>query len=109
MPTCSCPKSIIDSESRDNQMTTKQLIQNHLDRLSDANLEVMYQIIKRFVQLPRTHQPLQSLPRLEAVKVDSTPPKKRRSILELRGLGKSLWQAVSVSDYLQVERDSWHG
>ncbi len=87
-------------------MTTKQLIQNHLDLLSDADLEVMYQIIKRFVQLPR---PLQSSPRLEAVKVDTTSPKRCRSILELRGLGKSLWQEVSVSDYLQVERDSWHG
>ena len=89
-------------------MTIKQLIQNHLDLLSDTDLEVVYQIIKRFVQLPRTHQPLQSSPRLEAVKVDSTSPKGCRSILELRGLGKSLWQEVAVSDYLNAERDSWH-
>jgi hypothetical protein len=90
-------------------MTTKQLIQNHLDLLSDADLEVMYQILKRFVQLPRARPSFHSLPRLGEVKIDSTPPKRRRSILELRGLGKSLWQEVSVGDYLKVERDSWHG
>jgi hypothetical protein len=33
----------------------------------------------------------------------------RRSILELRGLGKHLWQDVSVKDYINAERDSWDG
>jgi len=36
-------------------------------------------------------------------------PKTRRSILELRGLGKHLWQDVSVKDYINAERDSWNG
>ncbi|OQY52364.1 MAG: hypothetical protein B6247_17165 [Candidatus Parabeggiatoa sp. nov. 2] len=36
-------------------------------------------------------------------------PKTRRSILELRGLGKHLWQDVSVKDYINAERDSWDG
>jgi len=35
--------------------------------------------------------------------------KTRRSILELRGLGKHLWQDVSVKDYINAERDSWDG
>ena len=33
----------------------------------------------------------------------------RRSILELRGLGKHLWKDTSVKDYINAERDSWHG
>jgi len=33
----------------------------------------------------------------------------RRSILELRGLGKHVWQNVSVKDYINAERDSWNG
>lgn len=32
-----------------------------------------------------------------------------RSILELRGLGKHLWQDVSVKNYINAERDSWNG
>jgi hypothetical protein len=32
-----------------------------------------------------------------------------RRILELRGLGKHLWQDVSVKDYINAERDSWDG
>jgi hypothetical protein len=33
----------------------------------------------------------------------------RRSILELRGLGKHLWKDTSVKDYINAERDSWDG
>lgn len=33
----------------------------------------------------------------------------RRSLLELQGLGKALWQAVDVDEYLRQERSSWNG
>lgn len=33
----------------------------------------------------------------------------QRSILELRGLGKHVWQNISVKDYINAERDSWNG
>jgi hypothetical protein len=33
----------------------------------------------------------------------------RRSLLELRGLGKSVWQIIDVDEYLRRERSSWGG
>ena len=33
----------------------------------------------------------------------------RRSLLELRGLGKSAWQGIDVDEYLRAERSSWGG
>jgi len=33
----------------------------------------------------------------------------RRSLLELRGLGKSVWQSIDVDEYLRRERSSWGG
>jgi len=33
----------------------------------------------------------------------------RRSLLELRGLGKSVWQNIDVDEYLRRERSSWGG
>lgn len=36
-------------------------------------------------------------------------PQTRRSILELQGLGKEIWQDVDVEDYIEQERDSWSG
>lgn len=33
----------------------------------------------------------------------------RRSLLELQGLGKSVWQGVDVDEYLRQERSSWSG
>jgi len=89
-------------------MTTKQLIQSAID-LGDEHLETVYQILKRFIQSPRTNQLPLPLPWLEEIKRPAIHTKSRRSILELRGLGKHLWQDVSVTDYLKEERDSWAG
>jgi hypothetical protein len=33
----------------------------------------------------------------------------RRSLLELQGLGKGVWQGVDVDEYLRRERSSWNG
>ena len=33
----------------------------------------------------------------------------RRSLLELQGLGKGIWQGLDVDEYLRQERSSWNG
>lgn len=33
----------------------------------------------------------------------------KRSILELEGLGKELWQGMDVREYIDRERNSWNG
>ncbi|MEA5564813.1 hypothetical protein [Anabaena sp. UHCC 0399] len=35
--------------------------------------------------------------------------KPKRSILELRGLGKEIWNAVDAQEYVNQERNSWNG
>lgn len=32
---------------------------------------------------------------------------KKLSILELRGLGKEMWQGIDAAEYVARERDSW--
>jgi hypothetical protein len=34
---------------------------------------------------------------------------RRRSILELRGLGREIWQDMDAQDYIDQERASWNG
>ncbi|MCC5603111.1 hypothetical protein [Nostoc favosum] len=36
-------------------------------------------------------------------------PNPKHSILELRGLGKEIWNGVDAQEYLNQERDSWNG
>ena len=36
-------------------------------------------------------------------------PKPKRSILELRGLGKEIWVNIDAQEYVNQERDSWNG
>jgi hypothetical protein len=35
--------------------------------------------------------------------------KPKRSILELRGLGKEVWNNIDAQEYVNQERDSWNG
>lgn len=35
-------------------------------------------------------------------------PKPKRSILELRGLGKDIWSGIDAQKYVNQERDSWN-
>jgi uncharacterized coiled-coil DUF342 family protein len=35
--------------------------------------------------------------------------KPKRSILELRGLGQEIWNAVDAQEYVNQERNSWNG
>lgn len=34
---------------------------------------------------------------------------KKRSIAELRGLGKEIWVGIDAQEYVNRERDSWNG
>jgi hypothetical protein len=36
-------------------------------------------------------------------------PQPKRSILELRGLGKEIWNGIDAQEYVNQERDSWNG
>ena len=33
---------------------------------------------------------------------------KRRSIMELEGLGADIWESIEAQDYVRKERESWH-
>ncbi len=32
-----------------------------------------------------------------------------RSIMELQGLGKEIWEGIDAQEYVNAERDSWDG
>jgi CRISPR/Cas system CSM-associated protein Csm4 (group 5 of RAMP superfamily) len=36
-------------------------------------------------------------------------PKPHRSILELEGLGEEIWHGIDAQEYVNQERNSWHG
>ena len=36
-------------------------------------------------------------------------PKPKRSILELRGLGKEIWNGIDAQEYVNQERSLWNG
>lgn len=68
-----------------------------------------YDQVKRFVEaLPPADQMrlISELAGRLRVQLEGQP---HRSLLELRGLGKNIWQGVDVDEYLRQERASWGG
>ncbi|BAY49676.1 hypothetical protein SAMD00079811_73050 [Scytonema sp. HK-05] len=51
---------------------------------------------------------IQELSSLIRQRVTMTP-KPKRSILELEGLGKEVWNDIDAQEYVNQERDSWNG
>jgi len=56
--------------------------------------------------LPREQQ-VQLLDLLQAELENGDDNGQRRSILELRGLGKEIWQDIDPRDYVRKLRDEW--
>lgn len=64
-------------------------------------------ILKQIRDLPRSEQE-EIVAEIQKQLAQTGRPHKR-SILELRGLGKEIWEGVNVDEYLREERESWDG
>jgi hypothetical protein len=38
---------------------------------------------------------------------EETPPRRRHSIMEFKGLGKEIWNGIDAQEYVRQERESW--
>jgi len=69
---------------------------------------VYYEILNRVQRLTPADQ-LRLLEELAALVRRQVMIRPRRSILELQGLGKEIWQGIDVQEYVDRERASWNG
>jgi hypothetical protein len=67
-----------------------------------------YKILSRVQRLPPTDQ-LRLLEELAALVRRQVTTLPRRSVLELQGLGKEIWQNIDAQEYVDQERASWNG
>ena len=68
-----------------------------------------YQEIRRQVENLTPDEQLRLLEELAALVRRRITPKPKRSIMELEGLGKEIWQGIDAQEYVNRERDSWNG
>jgi hypothetical protein len=64
--------------------------------------------LKMAVSLSREEQ-LLLIQELEAHAPRNPPSERARSILELCGLGKEIWEGIDAQEYVNRERASWNG
>ena len=68
-----------------------------------------YKEVRRQVESLTVDEQLRLLEELAAIVRYRVIPKPKRSILELRGLGKEIWKGIDAQKYVNQERDSWNG
>ena len=64
----------------------------------------VHDILDQIKHLPLADQKKLAQGLAEVIARSSQP---RRSILELRGLGKEIWEGVDPQEYVRQERDAW--
>ena len=68
-----------------------------------------YQDIRRQVEALTPTEQLLLLAELAIMLRCHMLVKPKRSVMELEGLGKEIWQGLDAQDYVNQERDSWNG
>ena len=64
---------VIYSFRKGGSMSTKELIQAELDTLSDADLDALYALIKRFIQSKQSAKPRSLMATLRGIQIDAPP------------------------------------
>jgi hypothetical protein len=67
-----------------------------------------YEVLSRIQRLTPADQ-LRLLEELAALVRRQVTSRAQRSILELQGLGKEIWQDIDAQEYVDRERASWNG
>ena len=68
-----------------------------------------YHEVRHQVEQLTPDEQLRLLEELATIIRRQVMPKPKRSIMELKGLGKEIWQDIDVQAYVNQERDSWNG
>ncbi len=69
-----------------------------------------YREVLNQAQRLTTEEQLQLLEELAAlIRRQGVTRSKKHSIMELKGLGKEIWEGVDVEKYIDEERNSWDG
>jgi hypothetical protein len=67
-----------------------------------------YEVLSRIQRLTPADQ-LRLLEELAVLVRRQVTSRAQRSILELQGLGKEIWQDIDAQEYIDRERASWNG
>ena len=67
-----------------------------------------YEILSRVQRLTPADQ-LRLLEELAGLVRHQIATQRRRSILELQGLGREIWSDINAQEYIDRERASWNG
>ncbi|HEV2121954.1 MAG TPA: hypothetical protein VGW38_04150 [Chloroflexota bacterium] len=86
-------------------MATAVMYEEVLDKARQLNPVDQLRLVEALAATLREQRAAAEQP--QSAQEQAEAPKKTRSIMELRGLGKELWRSIDSTEYLRQERDSW--
>jgi uncharacterized protein involved in exopolysaccharide biosynthesis len=91
-----------------------QPLDESIQRELAASVKQFRRILRKYAPLEKYyHEALDKLSKADEHQPEgrfiNSPVQVKRSILELEGLGKELWQGMDAQQYVDQERDSWNG
>ncbi len=69
----------------------------------------IYEEILERIQLLTPDEQLRLLADIATMLREQVTAEPQHSIMELKGLGKEVWQGIDVEKYIDEERNSWDG
>ncbi len=72
-----------------------------------TNIEIIYQQHIKPLSSAEQIKLLAKIAKELANGVDETEPNKKRSIMELHGLGAEIWEGVDAQEYVNELRNEW--
>lgn len=70
---------------------------------------ISYESALSMAELLSPEEQLRLIEELKARAGEGAASKPQHSIMELRGLGKEIWQGIDTTEYIRNERASWNG
>ena len=83
--------------------------QSQQSTLESKELGNLYRIVLNQIRQLSIDEQFQMLEDLAVMVRRGITRKPKHSILELKGLGKEVWEGIDVDEYIRQERGSWGG
>lgn len=70
-------------------------------------MQTIEEIYRQYIEPLPNEEKQRLVDKVSCVLADARPEKSKRSLLELEGLGKEIWEGIDAQEYVNELRNEW--
>ena len=70
-------------------------------------MQTIEEIYQQYIKPLPNNEKLRLIAKVSGAMAETEVEKPRRSLMELEGLGKEIWEGIDVQEYVNEMRDEW--